>query len=68
MREVHIEQFYIKGFDSVLATLWQLSLKVDRLHLSITPGITPSGTTVAQAELQLSAPGEQAGRCGPGTG
>jgi hypothetical protein len=27
-----------------------------------------SGTTVAQAELQLSAPDEQAGRCGPGTG
>lgn len=29
---------------------------------------SPLGTTVAQAELQLSAPVEQAGRCGPGTG
>ena len=29
---------------------------------------SPLGTTVAQAELQLSAPSEQAGRCGPGTG
>ena len=37
-------------------------------HFHSMPGIDPSGTTVAQAELQLSAPDEQAGRRGPGTG
>ena len=35
------------------------------IPVDLASGQESGGTTVAQAELQLSAPDEQAGKCGP---
>ena len=50
------------------ARLYRFIKHLDNQPLPFDARNRSSGTTVAQAELQLSAPGEQAGRRGPGTG